>query len=157
MASRRKPAMKSQGWEDSIPFVNMLRKKTTPKSVKTSVKATAKTGKAINASSRYIATTAFGDPKKGWKDVAVNTGTWLIPYGKGFEAVDKVIKGGRVIKETGAAVRGAKGVRKVTKGAKAATKATAKKTVRGVVKGGIIAGGVTGSEKVGAKIKSGKR
>lgn len=153
MAAKRKPAKKTQGWEDSIPFVNMLRKPTAPKSVKSSVKATNKAGRAANAIARESAIAAFGDPKKGWKDVAVNTGTWFIPYGKGFEAVDKVIKGGKVIKSTRSAVRGAKGVKKVTKGTKAAVKATAQKGARGAVKGGVLAVGIAGSEKVGAKIK----
>lgn len=99
-------AKKPQGWEDSIPFVNMLRKKTTPKSVKTSVKAGAKAGKKINSTTRSVVTTAFGDPKKGWRDVAVTSGSWVIPYGKGAKVINKAVKG---------AGKGAKVVRRSAK------------------------------------------
>lgn len=53
---------------------------------------------------------AFGDPKKGWKDVAYNTGTWIIPYGKAFKVVNAGVKGAKYYKS-------AKAIRGVLKGA----------------------------------------
>ena len=47
----------------------------------------------------------LGDPKKGWKDVAYNTGTWIIPYGKAFKVVDAGVKGAKYYK-TAKAIRG---------------------------------------------------
>jgi hypothetical protein len=93
MAAKRKPAKKAQGWEDSIPFVNMLRKPTAPKSVKSSVKAANKAGRAANAIAREAAVAAFGDPKKGWRDVAGSTALTLAPYGKGAKLINKATKG----------------------------------------------------------------
>lgn len=49
---------------------------------------------------------AFGDPKKGIKDVVYNTGTWIIPYGKAFKVVNAGVKGAKYYK-TAKAVRGA--------------------------------------------------
>lgn len=66
------------------------------------VSGVSKAGKA--QAKGAVATTKFivGDPKKGWQDVAYNTGTWLIPYGKGAKAIERgvdfAIKGAKTAK-----------------------------------------------------------
>jgi hypothetical protein len=62
------------------------------------IQVAAKTGKAIGKGAAGAAKAAFGDPDKGWKNVAYNTGTWLIPYGKGFKVVNKAVKGAKYYK-----------------------------------------------------------
>ena len=57
--------------------------------------------KGITEATKY----ALGDPSKGYKDVAINTGAWLIPYGKGFKVVNSAIKGAKYYK-TAKTVRG---------------------------------------------------
>lgn len=133
--AKSKPKKKPQGWEDSIPFVGSLRSRKTPTSATTSIKALQKGGKAGIKASTETAKFMFGDPKKGWQDIAAQSGSFLIPYGKGYKAIDKAIKGGKVIKSAKAAAKGASGASKVVKAAKAGTKAGAAKTVRGAAKG----------------------
>lgn len=70
------------------------------------VKTGSKMGHTAANVSTGAAKAAFGDPKKGIKDVAYNTGTWLIPYGKAFKVVNAGVKGAKYYK-TAKAVRGA--------------------------------------------------
>lgn len=72
-------------------------------------KGVSSVSKAGNAQAKgAIETVKFvaGDPKKGWQDVAYNTGTWIIPYSKGAKVINKgvnaVVKG----KKTSAVIRG---------------------------------------------------
>lgn len=90
------------------------------------VKATSKAGNAAAKGSTAVMKGAFGDPSKGWQDVAINSGAWLIPYGKAFKIVDKTVKGAKYVK-----------------GAKA---------VRGLIKGSALAGASTGLEKTVNKV-----
>jgi hypothetical protein len=90
------------------------------------VKGAAKAGNAVAKGSTAAIKTAFGDPKKGWQDVAINSGAWLIPYGKAFKIVDKTVKGAKYVK-------GAKAVRGLLKGSTLAGASTAlEKTVNKV-------------------------
>lgn len=101
--------------------------------------------KAGHAQAKGAAETAkfiAGDPKKGWQDVAYNTGTWLIPYGKGAKVIEKgvnvAIKGaktGRVIKGVAKTVGAVSApsvlesaLNKTRKTSKPAKKTSAKKT-----------------------------
>ena len=64
-------------------------------------KSTQAISKAGNKSVKAITSTIksqLGDPSKGYKDVAKNTGLWLIPYGKGFKVVNGAIKGAKYYK-----------------------------------------------------------
>ncbi len=70
------------------------------------IKASAKAGNAVAKGATGAAKAALGDPKKGWKNVAYNTGTWLIPYGKGFKVVNSAVKGAKYYK-TAKVARGA--------------------------------------------------
>lgn len=73
------------------------------KTVKKAAAGGHKFAKGAEATAKY----AFGDPKKGARDVAANTAMWVLPYGKGAKAINKgvnaVVKG----KKTAKAVRGA--------------------------------------------------
>jgi hypothetical protein len=84
--------------------------------------AASNVGKKASSTAKGAAKFAFGDPKKGWQDVAINTGTWLIPYSKGAKVINK-------------------GVNTVVKGKKTS------KVVRGVAKGSGAVGAVTALEK----------
>lgn len=64
-------------------------------------KSTQAISKAGNKSVKTITDTVktqLGDPKKGYKDVLVNSGAWLIPYGKGFKVVNSAVKGAKYYK-----------------------------------------------------------
>lgn len=115
------PAKKPQDLRDIINAANKLFSKPSPRGA--TAQASAVLNKAQNVSNKGTQAVAkgsnkavagmtsaiksqLGDPKKGWKDVAVNTGMWVIPYGKGFKVVDKMVKGAKYYK-TAKAVRGA--------------------------------------------------
>lgn len=70
------------------------------------VKKASNAGDAFYRGGMAATKAVLGDPKKGWKDVAYNTGTWIIPYSKGFKVVDATVKGAKYYK-TAKAVRGA--------------------------------------------------
>lgn len=103
----RKPKGWSDAFEDAIPFIRQGRSKTVPKSAKKAVKSGAKAMKTVDKAVTGAAKYALGDPKKGVKDVALNTGSWFVPYGKGAKVINKgvnaVVKG----KKTAKVVRGA--------------------------------------------------
>ena len=62
------------------------------------VQTVAKGGNAVAKGSTSAMKYAFGDPKKGWQDVAINSGAWLIPYGKAFKVVDSTVKGAKTVR-----------------------------------------------------------
>jgi hypothetical protein len=64
------------------------------KSAQTVSKAGNKSVKAVTSTMK----SQLGNPSKGYKDVAKNTGLWLIPYGKGFKVVNSAIKGAKYYK-----------------------------------------------------------
>lgn len=114
-------AKKPQDLRDIINAANKLFSKPSPRGA--TAQASAVLNKAQNVSNKGTQAVAkgsnkavagmtsaiksqLGDPKKGWKDVAVNTGMWVIPYGKGFKVVNKMVKGAKYYK-TAKAVRGA--------------------------------------------------
>lgn len=81
-------------------YLNNLQK--TKNKVAVPVEAAKVFNKTVEGTAKYVA----GDPKKGYKDVVVNSGAWLIPYGKGFKVVDSAIKGAKFYK-TAKLARGA--------------------------------------------------
>lgn len=94
----RKPKGWGDAFEDAIPFIRQGRSKTVPKGAKTTIKAGAKTMKAVDKGATSAAKYAFGDPKKGWQNVASESAMWLVPYskiGKGAKAVVKGRKSGK--------------------------------------------------------------
>ena len=67
------------------------------KTVSKASKAGHKGMRTVESATKY----ALGDPKKGWKDVALNTGGWFLPYSKGAKAINlgtKAIKGAKTAK-----------------------------------------------------------
>lgn len=56
---------------------------------------------------RKIQNQLFGDPSKGWRDVAANSAMWLLPYAKGAKAINKGVNAVVKNKKTAKAVRGA--------------------------------------------------
>lgn len=92
------------------------------------VKGPSKIPPKVDKIGRGIIREVYGDPSKGWQDVAITGGSWFLPYGKGAKVVNKVIKG-------------------TSKG---------KKVVRGVVKTAGVLGGQSLYEK-GVKSVAGKK
>lgn len=92
---------KPKGWEDAfqdaIPFVRNLRDPKTPESVKKSIKATHKGGKATIKAGSSAAKYAFGDPSKGWQNVASETAMWLVPYSKIGKGAKTLVKNRKVV------------------------------------------------------------
>ena len=101
----RKPKGWSDAFEDAIPFIRQGRSKTVPKSAKTAIKGGAKGMKAVDKAATSTAKYAFGDPKKGWQDVAGNTAMWLVPYGKVGKGAKAVVKGRKSGKAASAAAQ----------------------------------------------------
>jgi hypothetical protein len=101
----RKPKGWSDAFEDAIPFIRQGRSKTVPKSAKTTVKAAHQAAKAADKAATSSAKYAFGDPKKGWQDVASNTAMWLVPYGKIGKGAKAVVKGRKTGKAASAAAQ----------------------------------------------------
>lgn len=109
MAAKRKPAKKSNDVMDIVDWLDRAiggskntksstarasaakssvasaRKKTVAKGVKTGYG----TKKVIEETGKF----AFGDPSKGWRDVAATTAVNFAPYGKGAKLINKATKG----------------------------------------------------------------
>jgi len=162
MAAKKKAvSRKPKGWSDAfgdvIPFWDEGRKKGPAKKVVTkSLKGVKNAGVTTRKTAKTGSIAAFGDPSKGWKDVAFNSATWLLPYGTAFKAVDKSIKGVKAVQAAKGAAKGAKGAKKVVKAVKAGSKAAGKRTVRGAAKGAILAGGITATDKAYGKVNKRK-
>ena len=121
MAAKRKPAKKSNDVMDIVDWLDKAingsrktksttarasaakssiasaRKKTVAKGVKTG----RGTKKVMEESTKFV----FGDPSKGWRDVASTTAVNFAPYGKGAKLINKAAKGIKGAK-TAKAVRG---------------------------------------------------
>lgn len=101
------------------------------KAKKQTIKKTSDTGHKIAKATTGAAKYALGDPKKGWKDVAYNTGTWILPYGKAFKVVNAGVKGAKYYKSA--------------------------KAVRGAIKGATLIGAPAALDKALKAIPSGKK
>ena len=78
---------------------------------------------------------AFGDPKKGWQDVASNTAMWLVPYGKVGKGAKAVVKGRKSGKAASAAAQTAVALTAKPATDKALSKTRKPKTTKHMVSG----------------------
>lgn len=101
----RKPKGWSDAFEDAIPFIRQGRSKTVPQSAKKAIKGAAKSMKAVDKAATSTAKYAFGDPKKGWQNVASESAMWLVPYGKVGKGAKAVVKGRKSGKAASAAAQ----------------------------------------------------
>lgn len=95
VVSGGKPAKRGANMVVSAQLQNISSAK--KKTVSKASKAGHKGMRTVESAGKF----AFGDPKKGWKDVAINTGGWILPYGKGAKAINvgtKFIKGAKTAK-----------------------------------------------------------
>lgn len=156
------PSRKPQGWGDWNPVGDYLNKKSKSKPIKSSLRATAKTGKTIRTVSSGVGKSIYGDPKKGPGDVittlALNFGGGVVGKGaKALSAAAKAEKFGKTATNVASAAKSARDIKKAKDAAKAAKIAAAKKTdkkvVRVVKSTGRGAKKVTkGTTKVGASV-----
>ena len=146
MASR-KPQRKPEGWDDWNPVGNFLNKQNKP--VKKAMRGAVKGQKIISKTATESAKLVFGDPKKGWQDVAINTGLNFGggAVGKGLGLAAKSARAGKYGKKAAnvaSAGKSAKDAYVASKAAQAA-KAKAKRNAGNVVSRGAKKGtyGVT--------------
>jgi hypothetical protein len=91
---------KPKGWDIMDDVNNFIKRDKTGVTKKVS-NAGNKLAKGSTGAMKY----AFGDPKKGWQDVASNTAMWLVPYGKIGKGAKAVVKGRKSGKAASAAAQ----------------------------------------------------
>lgn len=93
-APRRKPSVrKSSDIKDIIGWLDKALKSDKTGAASKGTKGLYKAGTKTQKTTLDVTKSVLGDPKKGWEDVAINTGTMFLPYGKGAKVINKAIKG----------------------------------------------------------------
>jgi hypothetical protein len=83
---------KPKGWDIMDDVSNFIKRDKTGVTKKVS-DAGNKLAKGTTGAMKY----AFGDPKKGWQNVASESAMWLVPYGKIGKGAKAVVKNRKVI------------------------------------------------------------
>jgi hypothetical protein len=91
---------KPKGWDIMDDVNNFIKRDKTGVTKKVS-DAGNKLAKGSTGAMKY----AFGDPKKGWQNVASESAMWLVPYGKIGKGAKAVVKGRKSGKAASAAAQ----------------------------------------------------
>jgi hypothetical protein len=91
---------KPKGWDIMDDVNNFIKRDKTGVTKKVS-DAGNKLAKGTTGAMKY----AFGDPKKGWQNVASESAMWLVPYGKIGKGAKAVVKGRKTGKAASAAAQ----------------------------------------------------
>jgi hypothetical protein len=91
---------KPKGWDIMDDVSNFIKRDKTGVTKKVS-DAGNKLAKGTTGAMKY----AFGDPKKGWQNVASESAMWLVPYGKIGKGAKAVVKGRKTGKAASAAAQ----------------------------------------------------
>jgi hypothetical protein len=121
---------KPKGWDIMDDVNNFIKRDKTGVTKKVS-NAGNKLAKGSTGAMKY----AFGDPKKGWQDVASNTAMWLVPYGKVGKGAKAVVKGRKSGKAASAAAQTAVALTAKPATDKALSKTRKPKTTKHMVSG----------------------